>query len=93
MYQATEGPLLGPPTVVMVCATIQLGSLGRDVSVNLVTPVTGSAVIGKSQFESSLNLVGLVCLGGGTHCEKSNIQGIYTSTSYLMWDIVPQSEF
>ena len=62
MYQVTEGPLLGPAADVMVCATIQLGSLGRDVSVNLVTPATGPAVIGKSQFESCSSL------NPGTHC-------------------------
>ena len=47
MYQVTEGPLLGPFAEVMVCVIIDFGSLGQDVSVNLVTPITGSFVIGK----------------------------------------------
>ena len=50
MYQVTEGPLLGPSSELMICVTIDFGSLGRDVSVNLVTPITGSSVIGKTEL-------------------------------------------
>ncbi len=46
MYDVTEGPL----ETVSVCVTIELGSLGSDVSVILMTPVTGSTVIGKSSY-------------------------------------------
>ena len=46
-YSVTEGPLLGPNAVVEVCATIQLGSVGRDVAVNIFTPLTGSVITGR----------------------------------------------
>ena len=46
MYQVTEGPLLGPFAEAVVCVTIAVGSAGRDIAVNLVTPVTGPNVIG-----------------------------------------------
>ena len=35
-----------PNAVATVCATIQLGSVGRDVAVLLFTPVTGSVITG-----------------------------------------------
>ena len=49
MYEATEGPLLGPLATVSVCVSIvvALDSLGTDVSVNILTPLTGPSVIGK----------------------------------------------
>ena len=47
-YSVTEGPLLGPPATVSVCATIQLGTVGRDVAVNIYTPVTGSVITGRA---------------------------------------------
>lgn len=41
-YQVTEGP----NAVATVCATIQLGSVGKDVAVNLTTQVTGEVITG-----------------------------------------------
>ena len=41
VYQVTEGP----SAVVTVCATIQLGSVGREVAINLTTQVTGPGAI------------------------------------------------
>ena len=57
-YSVTEGPLLGPNAVVSVCATIQLGTAGRDVAVNIFTPVTGSVITGeKFPLEGCMNHV------------------------------------
>ena len=48
-YPVSEGPHLGSNAVVSVCTTIQLGTVGRDVAVNIVTPVTGSIITGIKQ--------------------------------------------
>ena len=42
VYQVTEGP----SAVATVCATIQLGSVGREVAINLTTQATGAVSIG-----------------------------------------------
>ena len=46
-YSVSEGPLHSPNKVVSICATIQVGTVGRDVAVNIFTPVQGSAITGK----------------------------------------------
>lgn len=43
-YSVTEGP----NAMVSVCGTILLGTAGRDVSVYIFTPVTGSVITGRS---------------------------------------------
>ena len=50
-YKVTEGP----NAVVSVCATIQLGSVGRDVAVILVTPVTGTVLTGGLLYKIYVN--------------------------------------
>lgn len=45
-YRITEGTLLGPPANVSVCAKIEVGFLGTDVSVILSTPLSGPSVTG-----------------------------------------------
>lgn len=48
-YEVTEGPLLGPSTTVSVCTGIEVGSASRNISVSLVTPITGTGNNSKIQ--------------------------------------------